>query len=587
MTKNGCLDYKNKDGKVEKDISPLFYVQGIIRDIEDPYGLEKWLVFVNDHNKRRYAFELSAESVHLPNITATLSRYGITISPYWQDAVISHLLYGQKKCEETNSILYQNQVLGWYPFNGKEYYFYDKTDFDGNHAETKRKKFIFKKGDKETYLKFLKDTIFPSTELSLALAIGYSAIVVSRLNAEQDLGTIIVNLCGRSTTGKSTAEMLMCSPFMNPEISNKATGLCFTANNTLNAIFARIDGVFGVPFVIDDITTNPNINLSQFIYTLADGSNKGRLNGNYELCENGYGWSGVAITSSETPILDYGSQYQGLKVRVIQTQGIQWTKSAEEAELVKRTVRRNFGFTGKEFADFVASIDIDDLCDRYGMALSKVKSLMVKKDSLTDRLASKYAAIYLTVELLNEAFSFGLSAHSLLERLIRCEQEAFEERDNATKAFNHIVDFITRFQSRFIIEKKYSDQSLNGYDSYMPSEIYGKIVKYDTLWEVHLLDNYTKKVLNENGLGGEIRSIRQRWIERGLAKGDKDHNTKQFSYTGTKARYDCFIVEGGIREPESEDVEVKPTNANSAHQSNYTIDDSAQIDEVFGGKNGN
>ena len=100
-------------------------------------------------------------------------------------------------------------------------------------------------------------------------------------------------------------------------------------------------------------------------------------------------------------------------------------------------------------------------------------------------------------------------------------------------------------------------------------------------------DNYTKKVLNENGLGGEIRSIRQRWIERGLAKGDKDHNTKQFSYTGTKARYDCFIIEGGIREPESEDVEVKPTNANSAHQSNYTIDDSAQIDEVFGGKNGN
>lgn len=587
MTKSGCLDFQGKDGKVNKDISPLFYVQAIIRDVENPNGLEKWLISVNDHNKSRYAFELSALSVHQPNITAELCNNGITISPFWQDVVISHLLYGRKKCEETNSILYQNQVLGWYTFNDKEYYFYDKTDFDGNYAETKRKEYIFQKGEKETYLQFLKETVFPSTELSLALTIGYSAVVVSRLNSEQDLGTIIVNLCGRSTTGKSTVEMLMCSPFMCPEISNKENGLCFTANNTLNAIFARIDGIFGVPFVIDDITTNPNINLSQFIYTLADGSNKGRLNGNYELCKKGYGWSGVAITSSETPILDFGSQYQGLKVRVIQTQGIQWTKSAEEAELVKRTVRKNFGFTGKEFADFVASIDIDDLCDRYGMALSKVKSLMVKKDSLTDRLASKYAAIYLTVELLNEAFSFGLSAHSLLERLIRCEQEEFEERDNATKAFNHIVDFITRFQSRFIIEKKYSDQSLNGYDSYRPSETYGKIIKYDNSWEVHLSDNYTKKVLNENGLGGEIRTIRQRWVERGLAKGDSDHNTKQFSYTGTRARYDCLIIKGGIREPESEDVEVKPANQEDAPESNYIVDDKAQIDEVFGGKNGN
>ena len=92
--------------------------------------------------------------------------------------------------------------------------------------------------------------------------------------------------------------------------SLRRIGVCFTANNTLNALFARIEGVYGVPFVIDDITTNPHLKnqLTQFIYTLADGTNKGRLNGNSELCEEGLGWSGVAITSSETPILDYGEQ---------------------------------------------------------------------------------------------------------------------------------------------------------------------------------------------------------------------------------------------------------------------------------------
>jgi hypothetical protein len=349
-------------------------------------------------------------------------------------------------------------------------------------------------------------------------------------------------------------------------------------------MFALIDGVFGVPFVIDDITTNPNINLSEFIYILADGSNKGRLNGDCVLRDNGYGWSGVVITSSETCILDYGSQYQGLKARVIHTQGIQWTKDAAEAELVKRTVRKNFGFTGKEFANHVAGIDFDDLCEQYEDSLESVKTLMVKKDNLTDRLASKYAAIYLTVELLNQAFSYNLSPDVLLERLIRCEQESFEERDNATKAYNHIIDFIARHESHFIIERNYSNRTLNYDDMYRPNDIYGKIFKSDDMWEAHLHQDLTKEVLAKNGLGGELRGIRQKWIERGITVGDSDHNTKQFTYTGEKARYDCFIIKGGIKEPETKNIVVTPIEVKQETPiSDYSVDDSEEIKKIFGG----
>ena len=197
----------------------------IIRSVEDPYGLDSWLIEVNNHNKRTYKFEVSSDCVYQPNLMAILSKKGIIIDPYYAVAVARHLLYGHKKCEETDSIVYRNKVLGWYPFEGQTYYFYDETDFGGNHATTTRKSFDFQSGDKATYLQFLKDTVFPSTELSLALAIGYSAVVVSKLVGEGiDLGTIVVNLCGTSSTGKSTAEMLMCSPFMNPEISNKNNG---------------------------------------------------------------------------------------------------------------------------------------------------------------------------------------------------------------------------------------------------------------------------------------------------------------------------------------------------------------------------
>ena len=187
-TNIGCLDFiSKKTGETTKNVSPLFYVQSIMRDVENPNGLETLVIYVNDHNKREYTFNLETDKIHSSNLTAELAKNGVMIDPFWHLAVVEHLLYGYNQCVGTDCIVYQNNVLGWYPFEGKEYYFFDETDFDGNHSICSRKKTEFRKGDYNTYLKFLQDTVFPSTELSLALAIGYSAVVVSKLNGEYDL----------------------------------------------------------------------------------------------------------------------------------------------------------------------------------------------------------------------------------------------------------------------------------------------------------------------------------------------------------------------------------------------------------------
>ena len=236
----------------------------------------------------------------------------------------------------------------------------------------------------------------------------------------------------------------------------------------------------------------------------------------------------------------------------------------------------------------VSTIDDDDLYDMLMDSVDAVKRIMVKKDNLTDRLANQYAAIYLTVELLNQAFGYNLSPDQLLERLIKCEQDSFEERDNGIKAYHHIIDFIARHESHFIVDRRYMDKSLNFDDMCKPKDIYGKIIKYDKLWEVHLLQDITKKVLTEKELGCEIQAIRKKWIERGITKGDTDHNTKQYSHTGKRARYDCFMVKGGIQEPDSdEDVMIEPEEQQEIPISDYTIDDSSAIDEVFGGQDDN
>lgn len=488
-----------------------------------------------------------------------------------------------------DEVEYQNKVLGWYQYQGKDYYFFDETYFADKYATSAREEFLFQKGSREVYMDFLRNTIFPSVELSLALSIGYSAVVVSRLKPVCDLGTLIVNVSGVSSTGKSTAEMLMCSPFMYPDINDGTKGLNMSANATLNAISGAMEGVFGVPFVVDDIKTNPDIKLSKYIYDIAAGTKRSRCNSDGTLQKKGFGWSGVMITSSEIPIVESTTQYQGLQVRVLHTDGIQWTKDAEQAEYIKETVNENYGFTGKEFADYVATIPLQELKSRFNESKKFVVDKMKKKDGLTPRLANKFTAIHLTIKLLNEAFAYGLSEDDLTARFIKCEQDRFDERDDAKNALECIKEFIVQHESRFDIES--SLDSIHYYnESYATGEHYGKIFKYDWGWEVHLLTKKTDKILKDNEFMEE-RSIRKKWSERGITFGDGDHTTKKFTHNDElgRVRYDCFVFEGGLKKPTAITPKVKDeTKENNAEVvehttpvSDYTVDDEAAIQEIF------
>ena len=588
IRKTGTLDFKDQTkGVFIKDVAPLFNVKGIIRNVEVDNSAVELLIDANNYNREQYEFLIPMDSVYQPQLLMELSRNGVVVSPKYHDAVVEHLLYGYRQCYLKNAISYKNSFLGWYNIEDEMVYFYDTTDFNGKHSEYKKSRIRFQGGKKEEFDALLKSTVFPSVELSLALTIGYSAVLASRLDEEEDIGTIVVNLCGTSSTGKSTAEMLMVAPFMCPEISNKGKGLASTALATENAIYAKFSGIHGVPFVIDDINTNKDLNFSTLIYSLVDGSPKGRCNGDGGLRDPGEGWSGVAITSSEKPILDETEAHQGLKARVIQTEGIQWTSDGNESKLIKRVVRKNYGFGGKEFAQFIQELPFEDLCERYYESVDAVDAMMKKKDNLSSRLANKYAIIHATAGLLNEAFGYTLSADVITERIIRCEQENFEARDNATKALDYVIDFIMQKQSHFDIETHLQSIRLHT-DTFASGDYYGKIFKYDDHWNVQLLASKTEALLEQNNIP-DIKWVRKKWIERGITEGDSDHNTKQKTCRkGHRARVDWFTIPGGITLP-TPDVPTPQNTAPAIPQnppvSNYSVDDTVTLKKVFGGNN--
>ena len=535
---------------------------------------------------------LDANDLYGNNLLSKLAENKVILLPIYALEIANYLCNSYQQCMMKDEVEYQNQVLGWYQYQGNDYYFFDETYFANKYATSAREEFLFQKGSREVYMDFLRNTIFPSVELSLALSIGYSAVVVPRLKFLNDLGTLIVNVSGISSTGKSTAEMLMCSPFMYPDINDGTKGLNLSANTTLNAIMSTIEGVFGVPFVVDDIKTNPDINLFQYIYNIAACNQKSRCNSEGKKRKKGLGWSGVMITSSEIPIVESTTQFQGLRVRVLHTDGIQWTKDAKQAEYIKETLNENYGFTGKEFADYVATIPLHELKSQFNESKKFVELKMIKTDGLTSRIANKFAVIHLTIKLLNEAFAYGLSEDELTARFIKCEQDRFDERDDAKNALECIKDFIVQHESRFDIES--SLDSIHYYnESYATGEHYGKIFKYDWGWEVHLLTKKTDKILKDNEFMEE-RSIRRKWSEHGITFGDGDHTTKKFTHNSElgRVRYDCFIFEGGLKKPMAITPKVKgkteENNAEVVEQttpvSDYTVDDSAALEAIFRGE---
>ena len=539
---------------------------------------------------------IDVEDLYGNNLLTKLAQNKVVLLPIYAFEISNYICNSYQQCIMKDEVEYQNKVLGWYTYQGQEYYFFDETYFADKYATSSREEFLFQKGSREVYMDFLRNTIFPSVELSLALSIGYSAVVVSRLKPVCDLGTLIVNVSGVSSTGKSTAEMLMCSPFMYPDINDGTKGLNMSANATLNAISGAMEGVFGVPFVVDDIKTNPDINLSKYIYNIAAGTKRSRCNSDGTLQKKGFGWSGVMITSSEIPIVESTTQYQGLQVRVLHTDGIQWTKNAEQAEYIKETLNENYGFTGKEFADYVSTIPLQELKSRFKESKKFVELKMVKRDGLTSRLANKFTAIHLTIKLLNEAFAYGLSEDDLTARFIKCEQDRFDERDDAKNALECIKDFIVQHESRFDIESAFD--SIKYYNEiYATGEHYGKIFKYDWGWEVHLLTKKTDKILKDNEFMEE-RSIRRKWSERGITLGDGDHTTKKFTHNSElgRVRYDCFVFEGGLQKPTAitqkakKEAEKNTTEAvdktdkavkETTPALNYEVDDEAAIQAIF------
>ena len=414
---------------------------------------------------------------------------------------------------------FKHSNLGFFTYKGERVFLLDLNQLGTQKSEFYDPDFSFSSGESMAYMKMLKSQILTSDEMSFALTVGLSSVVASYLKDYGDIQNLIINLCGPSSTGKTTAAMFMASLWGSPVISNK--GLVRTFNATPTSIITSIEGLNGVPIILDDITTSGNsINKTSFLYTLAQGESKARANTNGRLQYQGPKWSGTIIITSETPVIYESETRQGLLARVIDTNDIVWTKSSKHSEDIKNTIINHYGFVGKRFVSEFMRLDDKFIKAKFDAVREELSTLMTIKDNLSNRIINKLAVLYLTAILIKELLRLD-EFKVIVQRdlIIKLDQSKVAERHPAEVAIQHIVEFVTEHYHSFNVSV--ADRELR---ALAKSKIFGEIRFKGKQMTLIMPTSKVKSILESNKIF-EIKPIFTYWRDHGLVKPEETTRT--------------------------------------------------------------
>lgn len=431
--------------------------------------------------------------------------------------------------------------LGWYQDNANDLFILsEEQECNGRKYINNRESFKQKCGSEYEYKQLLEEVVYPNNNLSLALVIGFSAVVSSRLKDKCGIGTMIFNFSGTTSSGKTTAEKLLVSLFASPT----ADGLLFDFHSTENGLYAQLNNIHGVPVVLDDITTNDSINCKQLIYSVADSKPKKRCltDGTLNALSKA-GWSGATVISSESPILDVSEKVEGTAARVLFLNDISWTPDAATAERIQRVVSENYGFMGIEFAEYVSKkIPLDDLYTRYEQARKILPNTLPDTFKIKERLEKQCAIVLLTAQLVNDCFEQNLNRIALVRILLNSENEYLTEHiPEEKRALDIVIQYFMENRRNFY-DTALSSNKDNDYSHFYNGKYYGRFYNKDNKTaKLYVLATVLDKILTSKGFNKEtILAIRKKWRDTGRTKCEKGSTTT--TRKNDKGVSECHIL---------------------------------------------
>lgn len=355
-------------------------------------------------------------------------------------------------------------------------------------------------GSLEDWVEMVKEEVIGHTPLEFILACGFSSAIVGYLyQKDYPVDTLMINLTGDATTGKTTAGMLAVSIFGAP--TKKQKGLFTSWNGTSNAILQSLVGNYGVPYLIDELSMSNEGDFSSFLYAIADGRNKKRLNKELSF-QNSGSWATTIFSTGELSILSKSAHNTGLKVRALEFSNEQWTTSADNSNNIKECVMKNYGHAGKEYVKFL--LKNQSVIDTFMPSTIKNLTERLVESPFRERMARKYAIIQLAAEFANKVFDFGIDIEKLTNFIVERDSMLAESRDIGLSAWNHMMEFIQLKQNQFIYNN----------NNCMSSQILGRMEDKGNVLEVSILKSVFEGAMQDYGYQS-VQVILKNWKKKG------------------------------------------------------------------------
>jgi hypothetical protein len=499
---------KQDDGttKKVKICDPLF-VQETVENLDTG---EHYLILVNK-SKRKFVKKKYPMDILMPQKIIGLLRYGVDIPPEREKAISRYLLEQQKLVPY--KLVYNN--IGWNEDENDDLQFRLDRLISNNSSlvainDPDNLKFNLScKGSLEKWLEMYKNEIKGHTPLEAMICVSLSAVIVGYLyKTNRDVDTIIIHLAGKSTTGKTTGSKAALSVFGIPDVKKK--GLLRTWNSTTNAMINSLGGNFGVPLAFDELSMVNQNTITKELYTIASGLEKARLSDSITQ-RSQQTWATTIISTGEQSLFEKTNQNAGLRVRAISFEGVGWTKSAENAENIKKAINENYGYPGVEFVKYIFEKGFQIIDSKFEFWRTRTLEVMPESE-FKDRIANKFATILTAGDIANEALGLDIDLEGVLSFLSENEAENIKERDFAEKAFNDMVQTIIQNISKFKTSNSYST----------PSNCWGRIENDAGYYQVMMLQNVLKNKLRELN-NEDPKIVIKEWKAKGylISEGDR------------------------------------------------------------------
>ncbi|MCD8863936.1 cassette chromosome replicative helicase [Staphylococcus arlettae] len=384
------------------------------------------------------------------------------------------------------------------------------------------------KGTFEGWWQMYLDEVKGNLLLELAVIFGVSSLVTAYLKNlhEIEFSGTIYSFRGQSSSGKTSAATLAVSICGNPNKGSKS--LFRSWNGTPNALEAYINNNYGVPIVLDELSTSRLGQFTEILYSLSEGQGRQRANihGGIKPIKQ----SGTSIIStSEFSIFNKSARNDGLNVRTIEISEA-FTTSADNADAIKKGISANYGHVMPLVAEYLLNRE-QEVIQWFRTEHQWFKTRLENETSNTGiRMFKRYATITTSARILERVIATPIDLNAVRDYLINYHVDSVSERSLGDKAIDVIVQFVMRNRGKFAENGKLSTMIEN----------YGLIELKDDHIQVKMLKDVFKHMLEEYQFQ-DVQNVVNALRDKGHIQSDRGRQTTKRSVKNAQGKSKTIV----------------------------------------------